>query len=553
MTRAWMVMFVWLLWPQLAWSQDCSNPRAAADSLFIWQTQEDFDPAKAAACLTVPADLATKREHLAVQFKKVLDARGLYVPVSSLPDEPDAVNADGESRFVPMPDAFPAMVIEQGDDGQWRYAESTVARVPDLYRQTFSPFSLAFQNALPSGFHRPLVAGFAAWQLGYGLLLLLLSWLAGGLVNLALRTYVRNLLQRSRLEFNADAYAKLTGPVTLLVTLLVVVRGIPDLQLTVRLSQTLLSLGTVIAGFSAIVALDRATHLAATYARDWADDQDNVMHLQAIPLLHQATRVIIWALGILFLLQNMGIDVVSLVAGLGIGGLALALAAKDTVANLFGSLQIFFDKPFKIGDWVIIGSVEGTVEEVGFRSTRVRTFDNALVTVPNQSLTTANVTNMSARPRRRVKFILGLTYDTPPDALQAFVQGVRGILAANPAVAAGAQVHFHQFAGSSLDVLVYYHLEVPTWTDELENKAANHYQILCLADDLGISFAFPSTSVYLESTPSEPLRSADTAHDVLQARLDAYAPGGAKVRTTTPQFTQGWSGAQQDRGAADDA
>ena len=136
-------------------------------------------------------------------------------------------------------------------------------------------------------------------------------------------------------------------------------------------------------------------------------------------------------LGILIVLQNMGVNVFSLLAGLGLGGLAFALAAKDTAANLFGSIMILTDRPFKIGDWVKMDGVEGTVEEIGFRSTRVRTFYNSLITIPNATIANVQIDNLGVRQYRRTTATLGVTYDTSMEKMNQFVEGIRKIIEGN--------------------------------------------------------------------------------------------------------------------------
>jgi MscS family membrane protein len=295
-------------------------------------------------------------------------------------------------------------------------------------------------------------------------------------------------------------------------------------------------------GIAAAFLLMRVLDIGSSVATKWSERTESKLDDQLIPLLRQAFRTLIFALAVLYILDAMGIDVWKLAAGVGIGGLAFALAAQDTVANLFGSLNIFIDKPFQIGDWVNIGSVEGVVEEVGFRSTRVRTFHNSVVTVPNSKITNANVDNMGLRPRRRVKVVVNLTYDTKPNQIRAFVEGARGILAAHPDVQRSYEVHFHSMSGSSLDILVYYHLVVPGWHEELTARSTILLQIMQLAEDLNVSFAYPSTSLYLEATPDNPLKSRNdidskTGEDIAKR----FAPGGEYEGTVRPDFERGWS------------
>ena len=161
-------------------------------------------------------------------------------------------------------------------------------------------------------------------------------------------------------------------------------------------------------------------------------------------------------IGGLFVLGNLGVNVTSLVAGLGLGGLAVALAAQDTIRNLLGGVTIFADRPFQVGDWVVVNDIEGTVEHVGFRSSRVRTFYNSVVTVPNARIVDTHVDNMGLRQWRRYKTTLGLAYQTTPDQVQAFVEGVRALIRSNPNMRKDYYiVEFHGFSAVTLDVLVY--------------------------------------------------------------------------------------------------
>ncbi len=526
---------------------DCSTPRKATDSLFVWTRPGNFDVTKASACMDLPPDANGAR--LAIQLKQVLDARGLWVPVASLPNDPNYTDEDGEARVVPMPRAFPILVIEKHPDGRWVYARSTMEAVPDLYAATFSPLSQWFQSALPPIFYTRIL-GIYLWQVLYGALLLAGAAVVGTVVRILLKTQVLRLVRKLKLELDDEEYARTNRPVVLLVVGGILYWGLTDLQLGIELSAFLrrvISVGIVI---SALVLASRAVNVVARMAQGWAAGTENRLDDQLIPLLRQALQVVVLVLGMLYLADAVGIDVWKLAAGVGIGGLAFALAAQDTVANFFGSVNIFVDRPFQIGDWVIIGNVEGVVEEVGFRSTRVRTFYNSVVTIPNSQITNANVDNMGLRPRRRVKMMLGLTYDTPPDVIQAYVEGIRAILAAHPYVQRSYEVHLYQFSASSIDILVYYHVVVPGWHEELDTRSQNMLEFIRLANELGVSFAFPSTSVYIESTPDKPLPPRpEPPIEELAEVVDAFGPGGAKARPMGPRFPRSWSVQARDKGS----
>jgi MscS family membrane protein len=263
-------------------------------------------------------------------------------------------------------------------------------------------------------------------------------------------------------------------------------------------------LASAVTSLSLVLMAARVVDVVANYFGRRADKTDSRLDDQVIPLTSRAVKTGIWVVGIVFVVQNLGIDVGGLMAGLGIGGLAFALAAKDTVENLFGSLTIFTDRPFQIGDWVVIdGKVEGVVEEVGFRSTRIRTFHNSLISVPNAKVANSTVDNLGERAVRRVKTTLGFTYDASRDQLESFMRQARALLEGCDEVWDGTlEVQFTGFGASSLDVMLYFFLDVPDWSAELDTKSRLLLDLMGIAEDEGLSFAFPSTSVYVESLPA---------------------------------------------------
>ncbi|MFT5128461.1 MAG: MscS family membrane protein [Rhodothermales bacterium] len=239
------------------------------------------------------------------------------------------------------------------------------------------------------------------------------------------------------------------------------------------------------------------------YLRTLADKTDSMLDDQLVPLVKKALRIFVVIMGMLVMFQNLGIEVMSVLAGLGLGGLAFALAAKDTCANLFGSVMILLDRPFHIGDWVVIGSTEGSVESIGFRSTRIRTFYNSVISVPNAALANANIDNMGRREYRRIKAFFGLVYSTPPAKLEAFIAGVKKIIEDHPNTRKDYyHVVFNSYGDFSLNIMLYCFLKVPDWTVELKDKEQLYLSILRLAEDIGVEFAFPTETLHVESLPS---------------------------------------------------
>ncbi len=221
-----------------------------------------------------------------------------------------------------------------------------------------------------------------------------------------------------------------------------------------------------------------------------------------IPFLSKVLRFLIIFLALSLVASEWGYDVTGIVAGLGLGGLAFALAAQDTAANIFGGIVIITDKPFDIGDWIFCPSVEGTVEDISFRSTRVRTFANSLVTVPNSTLANEPITNWSKMGKRRVSFNLGVTYDTSRDQLKKCVEEIRQMLENHPDVHKDVIfVKFDSFNDSSLDIFIYYFTVTTQWGTHMNVKEEINLNIMKILEDQGVSVAFPSRSLYLENPP----------------------------------------------------
>ncbi|UCD37345.1 MAG: mechanosensitive ion channel family protein [Fidelibacterota bacterium] len=243
--------------------------------------------------------------------------------------------------------------------------------------------------------------------------------------------------------------------------------------------------------------LYRLVEVPAQWIESVLTRRDETLAAQFTPLIRKAMRITIVLLGGLLVIQNLGFSVTSLLAGLGIGGLAIALAGQDTIANLFGSLVVLTDRPMVVGDRIQIGDVQGMVESIGFRSTRIRTFEKSLVVIPNKKLASDVIENWSAQPGRRVRMTIGVQYDSLPDKFEQLLQGIRQIIAEDEALETeGQYVHFIDFGASSLDILVNYFTKTTDYQEHLVAREAINLKIMALVASLGLSFAFPSQTLY---------------------------------------------------------
>jgi MscS family membrane protein len=219
-----------------------------------------------------------------------------------------------------------------------------------------------------------------------------------------------------------------------------------------------------------------------------------------MPLIKKAMRVFLVLIGVTVVMDNLGYSIGGILAGLGIGGAAFAFAAKDTIANIYGSVALAADRPFKVGDWIQIGDkVDGDVESIGLRSTKVRTWPKTVLSIPNAVLANEMINNWSRMPKRRVKQVVGVTYETSPEDMEGLVQDIRKLLKEDEGVNQDfILVNFTDFGQSSLDILVYYFTNTTQWLNHMDVRQRINIKIMKAVKARGSSIAFPTRSVYLE-------------------------------------------------------
>lgn len=219
-----------------------------------------------------------------------------------------------------------------------------------------------------------------------------------------------------------------------------------------------------------------------------------------IPFLSRTMQFIIIAIAISIILQEFHYHIGGLITGLGLGGLAISLAAKDALANLFGGVVIVTEKPFTIDDWIKTPSVEGTVEDISFRSTKVRTFQQALVTVPNATLANEAITNWSKMGKRQISFDLRLTYDTPREKMERVVQQIESLLRGHPDIHQETIfVTVNDFADNGLDIMLYFFTKTTDWGKYLSIRESINLEILDILEREEVQIAIPSRKLYMKN------------------------------------------------------
>jgi MscS family membrane protein len=515
----------------------CKNPRESADAVFKWQLVKQPNLDWAAACLDPEGRNAAQLRALAKKIRTVYDAHGAFVVMESLSDKPDY--ADGSGNHIAVPhDALPDVVISQ-KAGQWLWTPESLDHVEGYYDDVGAVIRLA--DKLPSFFHDIKFLKVTLWQYLALILLVAIGLVVRKLIAAVVAARIQVLTAKLKQQWPSKIVEVIASPGATLLTAIVLRVGYPQLLLPVEWSQALAATVRVLITISLLWAIYRSVDLLTARLADKAETTESKLDDQLIPLLRKTLKVIVVVVGTLVVLQNLEFDVTTLFASVSIGGLALGLAAKDALANLFGSISIFVDNPFQIGDWISIGGKDGTVEEVGFRSTRIRTFYNSVLVMPNASVANANIDNYGLRQYRRCFVTLGLTYDTTPEQMQAFVEGIRAIIQANPLTRKDSyEVHMSGFGDSALEVMVYFFFECETWTDELEGRHNTYLEFMRLARDLGVSFAFPTQSIHIESAAERSAKAlpASPSEAELQAVVESYAQNGDRARPDGIKITE---------------
>lgn len=481
-----------------------------------------------------------KGQALATTLLSVME-RSKEVVLSSIPRQPK-----GDSYTFGKYSQGKVEIVKQAD-GSWLFSQQTLRALPEILEGLIDkpakngakdprvalPFYIQLRSQLPDVLKEGFLLEY--WQWIGIFIVVVIGFIADKLVAWFLAGNVKRWkLKHTDYQGVDDRILRPLGlmAMALIWWFLLGMLGLPDTALVI-LSVAVKLLVSISAVWSAFRLVDIIYALLMRKAQQTANRFDDLL----VPMISKSLKVFVVVMGVIFSADNLNIDVTSLLAGLGLGGLAFALAAKDLLGNFFGSLTVLLDRPFQIGDWVVIGDVEGSVEEVGFRSTRIRTFYNSLITLPNATLTNTKIDNMGARRFRRMKTMLGLTYDTPPEKIDAFCEGVRSLIRLHPYMRKDYyQVYFNQYSAASLDILVYVFWETPDWNMELRERHRFLLDILRLAKQLDVEFAYPTQTLYLkQDVPTEAM--GPSAFKPEMSEADAFERGQQEARSIVEATT----------------
>lgn len=490
--------------PEDRWNR--GTPRGAMRSFLEAGSDGRWDDAAAVLDLSgLPAsERAGGGADLARKLKFLLD-EDLWIDLEQMSDEPTGHRDDGlaESRELVGNLARQAggmsVYLERGprEDGElvWRIAASTLARLPAVYAQIGPP---ALVDGLPRPFHDTRFLEIALWQWIGLILLVTAAWLVSWLSSSLVVRIVKPLTLKSETDLDDRLLALMVGPIRLLVSVGAFNAGLHVLRLSVPANSFAreTSKFLIIAGVAWLVL--RVIDLFASISKDRfiARGQAGAAHL--VPLGARAIKVAVFLMTVLATLDTFGFDVTAIIAGLGVGGLAVALAAQKTVENVFGGVSVLVDQPIRPGDFCRFGDKVGTVEDIGLRSTRIRTLDRTVVSVPNAEFSNLQLENFAKRDRIRLIATLGLRYETTPDQLRHVIAGLREILLAHPKVLPDPlRVRFVGFGAYSLDLEMFAYVDTEDFNEFLAVREDIFLRVMDVVAGSGSGFAFPSNTTYL--------------------------------------------------------
>ena len=460
------------------------SPRSAMRG-FLWAGR-DGDWQTAATYLDLRGRDPKDGPRLARELKTVLD-RKLWVDLDALSNEPEGDPNDKQTRDRDAAGAFQLangdwarILLERvpGADGtrQWKISRATVQQTDRMWRD-FGDGPLA--ERLPDPFFDIRFLDVQLWQWIALVLLLLVSILLAWLLTAPLLRLARAIAHRTTSV--DDVLADLiVGPVRLAVGTAVFLAGIYPLWLPLRSHRFVVGLCTGLITIALTWFVLRLIDAMARVMMQRYLARGQLAATSVVPLARRALKVFVALLALLAVLQNLDFNVTGIIAGLGIGGLAVALAAQKSIENLFGGLSIIADQPVRVGDFCKFGAYQGTVEDIGLRSTRVRTPDRTVVTIPNADFATMALENFGARDRFRLATTLGVRYGTTPDQLRWLLVELKTLLLSHPKVSPEpARVRLVGISPSTLDVEVFAYIAT---RDEDEFLAVREDLLLRIMD-----------------------------------------------------------------------
>ena len=336
------------------------------------------------------------------------------------------------------------------------------------------------------------------WKYLFSLIYIFLAFYVSKLLDYLTRVWLKKLAARTQTKFDDLVLELLNGPVKIVAFIIFLRIGLDVLDWPAVVQKVMAKGFTVIVAISLTYMVLKFIDLIMGFWRHRAAaKEDEAFNKQLFPIIRKSLKFFVVAVAALITLDNIGVNITAAIASLSIGGLAVGLAAQDTLANLFGGVSILLDKPFRIGDRVQLDGVDGPVESIGLRSTRVRNLDGHLITIPNKTMGNATITNISARPNIKTLMNIGITYDTPTPKVKLALKIIEEVYKQHPK-SFDCIISFNKFENCSLNILVVHWWNSTDFREYLGGIQEMNLALKERFDAEGISFAFPTQTLYVK-------------------------------------------------------
>ncbi len=482
-----------------------ASPRQAMETFLTSMNEGNL--AAAAGVLSLehlnPVVRPVRGQELAARLSAILN-RTEFIQLDAIPSASagsDWVIAAYSSRAgIPVGD----IRLSRGADGAWRFPQRTVDALDAIWQEVRERPLIAglqdraadqaetarrIRDLFPESWRRRFLS-LQLWQIAALTILLGLGIGIGFLAKMAIRALIRPRLAKLETRFRQIELRRITRGLAVMCGLIMVLFGLGLLDLpSTALAILRFALEAALASTVTFTVWSAWTGVVNVLAEFINSGQSRSRSL-FVPLLHSIGRTLIVGGVLIYLGIRLGVNVAGIIAGLGIGGAILALAAKDSVENFFGSLTILLEAPFGIGDWIKVDGEEGTVEEITLRSTHIRTFADSLLVMPNSKIITGTVENFGQRRRRRFKAVLPLAYGSDPVRAAEFCRLSREALAGRADLwDESIHVHLHGFSDLGVEALLHLFIIAPDWAEELRIREEVMQMVLSIAHDAGVTFA----------------------------------------------------------------
>lgn len=518
--------------PVLEDAYNRGTPRGAVEGFL--DAARDNDWAKAANYLDatrVPGDPAELARQLRIVLKRTMfiDLDALSNSTDGkrgdgLPDDRDKVGTiDTESKGAI--DVLLQRVSREDGDKVWKFAAVTVAQAGPLYaRYGHGPL----EQVLPDVFFEIELLDIALWQWAAILLLVALAWIVSWFITYAIFRTAGKLVARTATRVDDQVLDVAAAPARLAIGLLVFRVGLTPLGLD---PTTIHFAGMILGALFIVTAAWVASRLADALTgvvQDTLVARGLGSGVGLVPPGRKLVKFVISLVATIAVLDTFNFNVTALVAGLGVGGIAVALAAQKTIENLFGGLTLYVDRPVRVGDFCKWDDKVGTVEEIGMRSTRIRTLDRTVVSVPNADFATTQIENFAKRDRIRLTTIIGLRYETSPEQLRWILVEIRKLLYSHERVLADpARIRFVGLGAYSLDLEIFAYVNTSDWNEFLEIREDIYLRTMDIVNASGSGFAFPSQTLYLgkdDGLNEERIAAAESEVRAWRGNKELYLP-----------------------------